>query len=82
MELLEAGLPDGVINLVTVDGLWLGMWSLTTPDFSGPYGQQGVFRHPATIGLDIAQYKTYHASSARRAKTSSSPALQPMWMRW
>ena len=63
MELLhEAGLPEGVINLVTVDGPVAGDVVFNHPDFSGLHftGSTGVFRHLwQTIGENIAQYKTY-----------------------
>ena len=63
MELLhEAGLPEGVINLVTVDGPVAGDVVFNHPDFSGLHftGSTGVFRHLwKTIGENIANYKTY-----------------------
>lgn len=63
MELLhEAGLPEGVINLVTVDGPVAGDVVFNHPDFSGLHftGSTGVFRHLwKTIGENIAKYKTY-----------------------
>ena len=33
--LKEAGLPDGVINLIYVDGPVLGRFALDHPDFAG-----------------------------------------------
>ncbi len=63
MELLhEAGLPEGVINLVTVDGPVAGDVVFNHPDFSGLHftGSTGVFRHLwKTIGENIAKYRTY-----------------------
>ena len=63
MELLHAaGLPEGVINLVTVDGPAAGDVVFSHPDFAGLHftGSTGVFRHLwQTIGQNIAQYKTY-----------------------
>jgi len=63
MELLHAaGLPQGVINLVTVDGPAAGDVVFSHPDFAGLHftGSTGVFRHLwKTIGENIAQYKTY-----------------------
>ena len=63
MELLHAaGLPEGVINLVTVDGPVAGEVVFNHPDFAGLHftGSTGVFRHLwQTIGQNIAQYRTY-----------------------
>jgi len=63
MELLHAaGLPEGVINLVTVDGPVAGDVVFNHPDFAGLHftGSTGVFRHLwQTIGQNIAKYKTY-----------------------
>ncbi len=63
MELLHAaGLPEGVINLVTVDGPVAGDVVFNHPDFAGLHftGSTGVFRHLwQTIGQNIAQYRTY-----------------------
>ncbi len=60
--LKEAGLPDGVINLVYVDGTVLGKIALTHPDFAGVHftGSTGVFNQIwKTIGENISRYKTY-----------------------
>ena len=60
--LKEAGLPDGVINLVYVDGPVLGKIALTHPDFAGVHytGSTGVFNQIwKTIGENISRYKTY-----------------------
>ena len=63
MELFkEAGLPDGVINLITVDGPAVGDIVFKHPDFSGLHftGSTGVFRHLwKEIGMNIDKYKTY-----------------------
>ncbi|MCU0347251.1 MAG: L-glutamate gamma-semialdehyde dehydrogenase [Saprospiraceae bacterium] len=63
MEILEeAGLPDGVINLVFVDGKTAGEVIFTHPDFAGlPFtGSTGVFQTLwKTIGNNIANYKSY-----------------------
>ena len=58
----EAGLPDGVINLVYVDGPVLGDICFKHPDFAGLHftGSTGVFRKMwQTIGMNIAAYKTF-----------------------
>ena len=58
----EAGVPDGVINMVTVDGPVAGDIVFNHPDFSGLHftGSTAVFRHLwKTIGENIAKYKTY-----------------------
>ncbi|MGV3765857.1 MAG: L-glutamate gamma-semialdehyde dehydrogenase [Chitinophagaceae bacterium] len=60
--LQEAGLPDGVINLIYVDGPTLGKVCFTHPDFAGVHftGSTGVFNQMwATIGENISKYKTY-----------------------
>lgn len=58
----EAGVPDGVINLVLVDGPTAGNIVLEHPDFAGIHftGSTGVFQGIwAQIGKNIAKYKTY-----------------------
>lgn len=58
----EAGLPDGVINLVYVSGPDAGDVIFNHPDFAGIHftGSTGVFRHVwQTIGSNIARYKSY-----------------------
>ncbi len=60
--LREAGLPDGVINLVYVDGPTLGKSCFSHPDFGGVHftGSTGVFnRMWKTIGENIASYRSY-----------------------
>lgn len=58
----EAGLPDGVINLVYVSGPDAGEVIFNHRDFAGLHftGSTGVFRHMwQTIGANIATYKSY-----------------------
>ncbi|MBS3914406.1 MAG: L-glutamate gamma-semialdehyde dehydrogenase [Bacteroidetes bacterium] len=58
----EAGLPDGVINLVYVSGPDAGDVILNHPDFAGIHftGSTGVFRQIwKTVGDNIAKYKSY-----------------------
>ena len=60
--LKEAGLPDGVINMVYVDGPVLGDVCFKHPDFAGVHftGSTGVFNHMwKQIGENISTYKTY-----------------------
>ncbi|MCC6761746.1 MAG: L-glutamate gamma-semialdehyde dehydrogenase [Chitinophagaceae bacterium] len=60
--LMEAGLPDGVINLVYVDGPTIGDVCFNHPDFAGVHftGSTGVFNHMwATIGANTPKYKSY-----------------------
>lgn len=60
--LKEAGLPDGVINLVFVDGPTAGNVIFNHPDFAGIHftGSTGVFnRMWETIGKNMGMYKTY-----------------------
>lgn len=58
----EAGLPDGVINLVYVSGPEAGDVIFKHPDFAGIHftGSTGVFQDIwKTIGENIHRYKTY-----------------------
>ncbi|MFT5513736.1 MAG: 1-pyrroline-5-carboxylate dehydrogenase, partial [Bacteroidia bacterium] len=58
----EAGLPDGVINLVYVNGPDAGDVIFKHRDFAGLSftGSTGVFRHLwKEIGTNIAKYRTY-----------------------
>ena len=58
----EAGLPDGVINLILVDGPVAGDIIFEHPDFAGLHftGSTGVFKHLwKTIGANIDKYKSY-----------------------
>ena len=63
MEILqEAGLPDGVINLIYVDGPVAGDIIFSHYDFAGLHftGSTGVFQHLWTlIGKHISKYRTY-----------------------
>ncbi len=63
MRLLEAaGLPPGVINLVTGDGIDLSKVALTHPDLAAIHftGSTKTFQHLwSTVGANIASYKTY-----------------------
>lgn len=58
----EAGVPDGVVNLVYVDGPTAGNIIFNHPDFAGIHftGSTGVFQHIwKTIGENIYKYKSY-----------------------
>ena len=58
----EAGLPDGVINLVYVDGPVLGDICFSHPQFAGVHftGSTGVFNQMwATIGANTGLYRSY-----------------------
>lgn len=60
--LREAGLPDGVINLVYVDGPTLGEVCFSHREFAGVHftGSTGVFNHMwKTIGANMDKYKSY-----------------------
>lgn len=60
--LKEAGLPDGVINLVFVDGPTIGEVVFNHPEFAGLHftGSTGVFnRMWETIGKNMNMYKSY-----------------------
>ena len=63
MELLEAaGLPPGVINLVTGDGVALSEVALTHPDLAGIHftGSTRTFQYLwRTVGENIARYRSY-----------------------
>jgi 1-pyrroline-5-carboxylate dehydrogenase len=63
MEVLrEAGLPDGVINLIHVPGSVVGEKAFNHPDFAGIHftGSTEVFQNMwKTIGNNIHKYKTY-----------------------
>jgi len=63
MRLLEAaGLPPGVINLVTGDGQALSQVALTHPDLAGIHftGSTATFQHLwRTVGENIARYRNY-----------------------
>ncbi|TAE62424.1 MAG: aldehyde dehydrogenase family protein, partial [Bacteroidetes bacterium] len=58
----EAGLPDGVINTVFVDGPMVGKVCFSHPDFAGVHftGSTVVFNQMwKTIGNNIGLYKSY-----------------------
>jgi 1-pyrroline-5-carboxylate dehydrogenase len=60
--LKEAGLPDGVINLIYVDGATLGRVCFNHRDFAGVHftGSTGVFNNMwETIGKNMANYRSY-----------------------
>lgn len=63
MEIFKkAGVPDGVINLVYVDGPSAGEVIFNHPDFAGIHftGSTGVFQNVwKTIGNNIHKFKTY-----------------------
>jgi 1-pyrroline-5-carboxylate dehydrogenase len=63
MRLLEeAGLPPGVINLVTGDGKALSEVALTHPELAGIHftGSTGTFQHLwRTVGENITSYRGY-----------------------
>jgi 1-pyrroline-5-carboxylate dehydrogenase len=58
----EAGLPDGVINMITVDGPVAGDVVFKHKDFAGLHftGSTAVFKHLwKTIGSNLDTYRTY-----------------------
>lgn len=60
--LKEAGLPDGVINLIYTDGDVLGETCFSHPDFAGVHftGSSKVFKHIwKEIGTNIESFKTF-----------------------
>lgn len=60
--LKEAGLPDGVINLIYVDGPTIGKVCFAHRDFGGVHftGSTGVFNNMwKTIGENVGNYKSY-----------------------
>jgi len=60
--LKEAGLPDGVINLIYVDGPTIGRVCLSHKDFGGVHftGSTGVFNGMwKSIGEHVGNYKSY-----------------------
>jgi 1-pyrroline-5-carboxylate dehydrogenase len=63
MRLLEAaGLPPGVINMVTGDGVPVSEVALADPDLAGIHftGSTAVFQHLwRTVGNNIASYRGY-----------------------
>jgi 1-pyrroline-5-carboxylate dehydrogenase len=63
MRMLEAaGLPPGVINLVTGDGMAVSRVALTHPDLAGIHftGSTATFQHLwRTVGENITRYRNY-----------------------
>jgi len=60
--LKEAGLPDGVINLIYVDGPTIGKVCFNHPEFAGVHftGSTGVFNNMwKVIGENISKYRSY-----------------------
>ena len=60
--LKEAGLPDGVINLIYVDGPTIGKVCFSHRDFAGVHftGSTGVFNNMwKVIGENMSMYKSY-----------------------
>ncbi len=60
--LKEAGLPDGVINLIYVDGPTLGKTCFAHKEFAGVHftGSTGVFNNMwKTIGENVSNYRSY-----------------------
>src|SRR5574343_350292 len=60
--LKEAGLPDGVINLIYVDGPTIGKVCFNHREFAGVHftGSTGVFNNMwETIGKNMAMYRSY-----------------------
>lgn len=60
--LKEAGLPDGVINLIYVDGPTIGKVCFNHKDFAGVHftGSTGVFNNMwETIGKNMGHYRSY-----------------------
>lgn len=58
----EAGLPAGVINMVTGNSAMISETLISSPDFAGVHftGSTGVFNDLwAKIGQNISRYKTY-----------------------
>lgn len=60
--LKEAGLPDGVINLIYVDGPTIGKVCFAHRDFAGVHftGSTGVFNNMwKVIGENVSKYRSY-----------------------
>ncbi|AIE84552.1 L-glutamate gamma-semialdehyde dehydrogenase [Fimbriimonas ginsengisoli] len=60
--LMEAGLPDGVINLVLADGRTVGDVCFGNPHFAGVHftGSTGVFNGMwKTVGENMGKYRSY-----------------------
>ena len=78
----EAGLPDGVINMVTCDGPVAGDVVFKHREFAGLHftGSTGVFRHLwKTIGENLEMYRSYPRIVGKRVeRTLWSPTRAPM----
>jgi 1-pyrroline-5-carboxylate dehydrogenase len=63
MQLLEeAGMPPGVINMVTGDGINVSKAALTDPDLAGIHftGSTPTFQHLwSEVGSNLGRYRTY-----------------------
>ena len=60
--LIEAGLPNGVINLIYGDGPTVGEVCFTHPEFAGVHftGSTGVFNQMwKTVGENMSKYRSY-----------------------
>jgi 1-pyrroline-5-carboxylate dehydrogenase len=60
--LMEAGLPDGVINMIFVPGSEIGQSVFNHPEFAGVHftGSTEVYNDIwKTVGNNMNQYKTY-----------------------
>ena len=85
MRLLEeAGLPPGVINLLTGDGLAVSEVLLAHPDLAGIHftGSTATFQHLwATVGDNICRLPrpTRGWSARPAARTSCWPTRRPTW---
>ena len=69
--LKEAGLPDGVINLIYVDGPTIGKVCFAHRDFAGVHftGSTGVFNHMwKTIGENMAIINPIRELLAKQAE--------------
>ena len=87
MQILqEAGLPDGVINLVPGSGGQVGDPVVASPDLAGIHFTgstdvfQGMWGRSAATSTATAATRASWARPA--ARTSSSPTRRPTWTRW
>ena len=82
MEVFKAaGLPDGVINMVTCMVLLPGVVSTTRILRAYFTGSTGVFNHLWTIGQTSPNFKATHALGPRRQGFRFGPLLQ-VWTKW
>ncbi len=76
MRLLEeAGLPPGVVNMVTGDGVAVSDVALADRDLAGIHftGSTAVFQHLwRTVGENISSYRGYPRTSAVRSTSTSA----------